>query len=149
MSKFYLKTNFSKYIVLFFVTILITFFISIAYFNSVEKKRFYEIGGLKVTSIYEVVGERKISKVSQYQQNSVWNKEYKYYGVDSAVDDVQKYVSYMLEQQSFNCDDEVDLNKKSGEVVIYKNNYYDKGNIEIFIKYYEDKYDIHIVKTPW
>lgn len=148
MSKFYLKTNFSKYIVLFFVTILITFFISIAYFNSVEKKRFYEIGGLKVTSIYEVVGERKISKVSQYQQNSVWNKEYKYYGVDSAVDDVQKYVSYMLEQQSFNCDDEVDLNKKSGEVVIYKNNYYDKGNIEIFIKYYEDKYDIHIVKTP-
>jgi hypothetical protein len=137
---------------IFFIPIFIILFAALLIFitsislNNISKSDFYDLEGEKVPSIKYVLGERKISGYSSKISNSILYKQYTYYEIDSVIDDVQKYVDYLCNNESFKIIEAVNPNDVIGKISLSKNTSQVGKGIVIIIQYELGRYSINIEK---
>lgn len=125
----------------------ITITVTIITMSHVSKLQYYDIAGDRVTSVSHVLGKRKVSGVSSKVSNSVLYKQYSYYGMSSAIDDVQKYVNYLCENDSFIKYSELNPNIVVGQILLGKKSSKTGKDILLTINYEIGRYTISIEKA--
>ena len=132
-------------IIILIAAIILT--ITITTMNSASNLQYYDIAGEHVASINHVVGKRKVSSVSSKVSNSVLYKQYSYYGMESAIDDIQKYINYLCENDSFIKYEEFDPSIVAGQISLGKKSSQTGKDILLNIKYEIGRYMISIEKV--
>jgi hypothetical protein len=126
-------------VIILIVTITIT--------NKASKLQYYDVEGDSIPSITNVIGERKVSGKSSKVSNSVLYKRYSYYGMDSAIEDIQKYINYLSENDSFTIYSQLDSNVLSGQISLSKKSLKTGKDILLTIEYEVGRYTISIEKV--
>ena len=148
-----IKVNILKFKILFFIVLSILVIATIIVVvtsditSKVSKLQFYEAAGENIPSITHIVGERKVSGVSSKVSNSVMYKEYSYYGMNSTVEDIQQYINYLSENDSFTIYSQLDPNTVVGQVQLGKKSMTTGKDILVTIKYEVGRYAISIEKA--
>ncbi len=139
-----------KLIVLILLSIFIFFsvllLLTIIKTRNASNLQYYTISGDDITSITNVVGKRKVSSLSSKTSDSMIYKQYTYYGMDSAVEDVQKYVGYLCDSDKFVADSLLNSNEENGEVTLYKKAFGSENKIILTIEYEIGRYKISLEK---
>lgn len=125
----------------------ITLIISSTIISKITKQEFYDVAGDHISSITHVVGERKVSGSSSKVSNSVMYKQYSYYGMNSAVEDIQQYTNYLSENDSFTIYSQSNPNAVVGEILLGKKSLATGKDILVTIKYEVGRYTLYIEKA--
>ncbi len=80
----------------------------------------YSVSGTKVPSINYVVGDRTVKKVNFKFKNG-FKTEYQYINIDNKVDDLSKYISYLLTNNKFQLENEFNPNLDNGSTTLSVN----------------------------
>lgn len=121
---------------------IITMFIM----NHTATLEYYDVSGEKIPTVYSVLGKRNVSYISVGNKNDVHYQEYKYYGMDSASNDVEEYILFLCNEQGFTLYDNFERSQIEGEVRLGKK--LDSGKeIMITITYQIGSYTVLIQNT--
>jgi len=115
--------------------------------SKVNKLQYYDVEGDSIPSITHVVGERKASGKSSRVSNFVLYKRYSYYGTNSVIEDVQKYIDYLSENDSFTVYSQLDPNVVVGQISLGKKSLKTGKDILLTIEYEVGRYTISIEKA--
>ena len=130
-------------IILFAAVLTIT---TLSIMNHTATLENYDVLGEKIPTVYSVLGKRNISNISTGTKNGVHYQEYKYYGMDSASNDVEKYILFLCNEQGFTLYDDVEGSQIEGEIRSGKKIASGK-EIMIIISYTIGSYTISIQNT--
>ena len=106
----------------------------------------YDVLGEKIPTVYSVLGKRNVSNISTGTKNGVHYQEYKYYGMGSASNDVEKYILFLCDEQGFTLYDDFEGRPIEGEIRLGKKVATGK-EIMIMITYEIGSYTILIQNT--
>lgn len=131
------------------ILVISTILVIVAYTstNKVAKLQYYDVAGDNIPSITHVVGERKVSGKSSKVSNSVLYEQYSYYGMNSAIEDVQEYIKYLSENDSFTIYSHLDPNTVVGQISLGKKSLTTGKDILLTIVYEVGRYTISIEKA--
>lgn len=136
-----MKKNWFSKALLFCTFILIIYTIA---FNRGRKMEYYDVAEDKISSVSKVLGERKLSHSSSRKTNSKIYKQYTYYGMNSAIDDVHKYVKFLCTEESFHTIQKINPDSAEGTIKLQKKSFITGKDIQLKIKLESNRYTIYL-----
>lgn len=136
-----MKKNWFSIILLLCTFILIIYTIIL---NRGRKMEYYDVAEDRIPSVSKVLGERKLSHSSSRKTNSIIYKQYIYSGMDSAIDDVHKYVKFLCREESFHIIQKINSDSAVGTIKLQKKSFVTGKEIQLKIKLENNKYTIFL-----
>ena len=108
----------------------------------------FSVNGNKIPSINYVVGERKVEKVKRSFDNHIFKTEYIFIDIDKSTDDILKYISYLMDKNSFQIIKDFDPSLENGTAKIATNSQTKFEDMVVLeIKWEKNKYHIITYST--
>ena len=99
-----------------------------------------------IASVKSVVGKRSITSYSKESSSGEVTLKYEYKS-DTAVEDVQKYIDYLLDKEGFHTvEHDIDFDNVPGEAVVGKDSSDDGSIIVLRVKYEKSAFTVTIEK---
>lgn len=132
-------------IVLFLVLVGIIITLILKSLNNAGNAKYYTLGDDKIISITNVVGKRKVNKISSSKSNNIIAKQYKYINISNSKSDISRYVQELRNNNFVNTTD-IDLSKDKDEISLATSSVDSDNIIIVTISYNLDYYIITLKK---
>lgn len=132
-------------ILLLFVLIGISIVLVFKSVNKAGNIDYYILGDDKIVSITNVVGKRKVNRISSSKSNGITTKKYKYINISNTKSDISKYLNELKNNNFVNTTD-IDLSKNNDTINLASPSVDSNNIIIITISYDLDSYIVTLKK---